>query len=217
MNPDKEKAFVEPIWVSQYEMVLTQWAIVAPFLLYPKRCGMHSVNKQELEKMIYFWQVIGHLLGIEDRFNCCFGGYEQSYAYCQLILERDYKPVLSQLKYPSNIGFEAAKGLAIGLQPLAPIVSLQGLLRYWYRFFGFEHYVPVSNRFGYKSIVYLIETMLQNPFWHWLTALILKCCLFIVTLRQKIIRKRLEKQYANVAYRPTCPFSYKSPKELLAY
>lgn len=213
----KKQAFKMPVWVSQYEMVLTQWAIVAPFLLYPKRCGMHHLTKEEMENLLHFWQVIGHLLGIEDRFNCCVGSYEDSYAYCKLILENDYKPVLSKLKYPSTIGFESAKGLTIGLQPMVPIISLQGILRYWYRFFDFQQYIPVDDRFGYKSIVYLIETLFQYSFCHWVFSYVLKLCLIIQTKRQKTIRQRFEQKYADVVYKPECPFSYKSPKELMSY
>ncbi|RWS30699.1 hypothetical protein B4U80_11654 [Leptotrombidium deliense] len=162
VNTNEEKKKESPIWVSQYDMVLTQWSIVAPFLLFPQKCGMHNVTKQEMQQFIYFWKVMGRILGIEDEYNCCSGTYEECHRYNQLILENDYKPVMMNLKYPSSIGFESAKGLSIGIQPLAPILSMQGLMRYWYKFLGIPHYIPVEDRFGYKSVVYFIETLLNS-------------------------------------------------------
>ena len=54
------------LMTSQYDMILTHWAFVAPPLLFKKELGISCSAKDE-EGFIHFWRVAGFLLGIEDR------------------------------------------------------------------------------------------------------------------------------------------------------
>lgn len=41
------------------------------FILEPARFGGHLVSDEDLEALVYVWQVLGRALGIGDRFNAC--------------------------------------------------------------------------------------------------------------------------------------------------
>lgn len=111
---------VDNIWVSQYDMALTQWAFIGLAVLYPQECGMHQASAEEVELLIYFWRVMGYLHGIEDRFNLCNGNLPETYYYFKLVLEEVYKPVCLKSPHPVPTGFEMTKGVVRALRVFNP-------------------------------------------------------------------------------------------------
>ncbi|KAH9506440.1 hypothetical protein DERF_011173 [Dermatophagoides farinae] len=77
--------------ISCVDMTLTQWAFVGFLVLYPKEIGF-SLRKEDIETIVHFWAVIGHLLGIEDEYNLCLGDLHTVRKRCQLILDNDVRP-----------------------------------------------------------------------------------------------------------------------------
>lgn len=111
----------DKIWANQHDMALTQWAFIGLVILYPKQCGLHPATKDELEDLNYFWRVIGHVMGIEDRFNLCDGNYDETYALHKLVLDKDYSPWCSKggkLDFKDNEEdlLEVNENMPLGLQ-----------------------------------------------------------------------------------------------------
>lgn len=65
-NPSK---IAPNVWVSQYDMVVTQWAFYGLQLMYPSACGLYHVTDNELYEIVYCWRVISYFIGIDDRFS----------------------------------------------------------------------------------------------------------------------------------------------------
>ena len=104
----------QPLWVNQWDMLLTQWAFVGPLMLEPIALGVHGHNKKSLESVMYLWRVIGHLIGIRPEFNLFTDcDYDLGVARCKLILERIYIPSLTQLPAPdgARMGVAITKGV----------------------------------------------------------------------------------------------------------
>lgn len=59
-------------------------------MLVPKKIGFSS-RKEDIENIIYFWAVIGHLLGISDDYNICIGNYEQVNERCEIIFRKNFQ------------------------------------------------------------------------------------------------------------------------------
>lgn len=50
-----------------------------------------------MEKLIYFWRVIGYMLGIEDQYNLCSADYHTVHRACRLLFERKFRPNLLRM------------------------------------------------------------------------------------------------------------------------
>lgn len=73
--------------LSQYDMGVVQAGFFAAVVMYPRQFGVRATAR-ELDDYVFFWRGIGYLLGIEDEYNVCSGGYEESKALCREIEER---------------------------------------------------------------------------------------------------------------------------------
>jgi len=56
-----------------------------------------STDRKDIERLIYFWRVVGYMLGIEDRYNLCDGDYDTVRQNCQLVFEQNLRPRLSKM------------------------------------------------------------------------------------------------------------------------
>lgn len=55
--------------ISQMDMAITQFGFMGFVLCRPKLIGIHEMTNEELEDFIHVWRVIGHIMGIEERFD----------------------------------------------------------------------------------------------------------------------------------------------------
>ncbi|CAL8101128.1 unnamed protein product [Orchesella dallaii] len=70
----KEEIDTSPHVISQLDMIVTQYCFMGILTTFPQKFGITSkMDKEGLHGFIHIWAVIGHLLGIEDRFNLCIG------------------------------------------------------------------------------------------------------------------------------------------------
>lgn len=67
MNTERPK---DTLWMSQYDMALTQFAFIGALVCNPKKLGVHC-SDELIQDSLYFWRCIGYLLGIEDQYNIC--------------------------------------------------------------------------------------------------------------------------------------------------
>ncbi|GFU56867.1 DUF2236 domain-containing protein [Trichonephila clavipes] len=79
------------VYVSQWDMAVTQWAFVGPLVLFRSRVGLHGCSDEDYDAVIHFWRTIGYLLGIEDKYNLCHGTYDQVLKACERVLHKEYK------------------------------------------------------------------------------------------------------------------------------
>ena len=196
-------------YVTQYDMVVTQWSSIGPVVLWPQKFGFYDISDHELEALAHHWRVIGYKLGIDDRFNCCLDTLPETQYFCSLILENDFVPILKQEEL--NYGMEVSVGLARAMNCLLPFLCFQGLLRYIYKkVLELPVYVEVDYHLGYRSLVYIIETMMLKSYWHWILSYALRFALFCVNLQRKAIAKYYERKYAHIDYQKQfehCPYS----------
>ena len=90
-----KKAVEKNMRVSQYEMILTQWAFIGPAILCSKNTGLAQLSQEDklaYVKVIYF---VGKDLGIADKYNLCHGNLPQVYANCKAILRKFVRPCMA--------------------------------------------------------------------------------------------------------------------------
>ena len=55
--------------MSQFDMVVTQWAFVGPFFIFPERVGIPKSTRRDREAIAHYMFMVGHILGVKDGKN----------------------------------------------------------------------------------------------------------------------------------------------------
>ncbi|XP_052121709.1 uncharacterized protein LOC113208219 isoform X2 [Frankliniella occidentalis] len=110
------------VWMSQYDMSVTQWAFVGPIIQFPERYGVGNASVEELDGFVHLWEVIGYTLGIDDRFNFCQGGLEPTVRRSREVLSTIVLPGLRAAPPPWEY---MARCMADGLGYLLPGVGFE--------------------------------------------------------------------------------------------
>ncbi|GLV40538.1 uncharacterized protein CBL_04339 [Carabus blaptoides fortunei] len=82
--------------ISQADMALTQFGFMGFVLSRQKMIGIYYASREELEGFVHVWKVVGHLLGIEDRFNICRESVDETRQICNLLIEKVFAPKLDE-------------------------------------------------------------------------------------------------------------------------
>lgn len=97
--------------INQRDMALTQFGFMGFIILKPHKLGV-QVSSKDMEAFVHFWRVIGHVLGIDEKFNVCTDSYRTTRPRLQLMLDDFYRPFLSET---GNDFMIMAKALIEGL------------------------------------------------------------------------------------------------------
>ena len=91
--------------ITQYDMVITQWAFIAPAFLKTTQIGMDTASQRELDGIRYIFYIVGQALGIEEEYNLCSLELSQTKDLMEMILQNDIKHVLKTEveKEPSDL------------------------------------------------------------------------------------------------------------------
>jgi len=198
------------IWVSQFDMALTQWAFIGILILYPKQCGLHPTTKQEVEELIYFWRVMGYLNGIEDRFNTCSGNYEETYTCFKIIWDEIYKPIVIRNPRPSPTGYEMTKGIVIALRVFNPSIKWVCFMKYWYKVLELPGEFKIEsprNKLRYQVMKISLGTLLRLKFFHWMYGSLFRRNRVKQCARKKETEEQLRERFPDISY-ARCPFGF---------
>ena len=78
--------------VTQYEMILTQWAFVGPIVLFPDRSGLASMSCSQKMRYLELMFNIGKDMGVKNEYNICLGSYEEVKFRCHEVLRLAIRP-----------------------------------------------------------------------------------------------------------------------------
>ena len=117
--------------MTQYDMVLTQWAFIAPAFLKPNQIGMDTLTKEDLEGIKYVFYVVGHALGIDDLYNLCDLSLdlEDTVEYMELIFQNDIKYFLKS-QSESSISHLMSQHLLLAIEMINPYLKPESF-KYW--------------------------------------------------------------------------------------
>ena len=80
----------QDVAMSQFDMVVTQWAFVGPFFIFPERVGVPTATRRDREAIAHYMYVVGYVLGIKDEFNLCARSVEEVTRYCEFLHKGHY-------------------------------------------------------------------------------------------------------------------------------
>lgn len=144
------------VGMTQFDMLVTQWAFVGPIFIIPERVGMNALEKKDLEALAHFWYLIGFYLGLKDEFNLCAGSAEEIQHFSRAILTQVIKP---SLESPDPLKQNMADALLIGINLLNPLVFPKAFLC-----FLFKMYDADLGRQYQKSPEEFLGTFNMNSF-----------------------------------------------------
>lgn len=133
MNADPAFRLEQPnVWVNQYDMAITQFAFIGLFIVSPIRCGAHGLREDELSDICYYWKLISHYFGIEQRFNIFVyhDDMRMQLDYAKLILDHINRMLDSK---PRNLlGLKMAEGILFAFEDLNRHVNFN-IIDHWWR------------------------------------------------------------------------------------
>lgn len=152
--------------ITQFDMVVTQWAFVAPALLMPSRIGMASATKRELNGLRYVIYLTGQAIGISDEFNLCKHGLDETIAYSEKILNEIITPGLNAKQ--ASLSDEMADSLLAGMEVMNPLFLATPFKAWCFKIFNSSLAPTLELKLrdsAYDAcyfwiIVYLMDTLL---------------------------------------------------------
>ncbi|XP_050353217.1 uncharacterized protein LOC126775380 isoform X2 [Nymphalis io] len=116
--------------VSQRDLALTQFGFIGLSLLKTDAFGIRQIEDDDWEAYNHFWRVIGHAIGIEDRYNICRKNVEETRQVCQILLDRVYTPSLENVpEYFEHM----ARAMLDGMWCVNPTVHVDAMI-YWTKY-----------------------------------------------------------------------------------
>lgn len=169
MNTTAEK-YAKPtkvapnVWVSQYDMVVTQWAFYGLMLMHPKSCGLYHITDDELYDVVYCWRVISYFLGVDDRFSLWAENLEKTQQLCHLIYDEVYRPILES-QDEETVGKKMAEDIFTSIAPVLGPFTASVANKYWFGILGIKKKVALGTWFEtflYNLLLLTYKGMLKS-------------------------------------------------------
>lgn len=153
-----------PLYISQWDMALTQYCFLGLILSYPNRMGAWRATKEDLEGFVHFWRGIGWLLGIEDKYNFCKGTAAETKALCKEVERFVIVPSLSRSSWDNE---HMSFSLMDGINMMVPGLSYPAMFRF------------LADTLGLSVPLFVRNTSLKHTVQYWVMRLLLHFAFWI--------------------------------------
>uniref|UniRef100_A0A182JV93 ER-bound oxygenase mpaB/mpaB'/Rubber oxygenase catalytic domain-containing protein n=1 Tax=Anopheles christyi TaxID=43041 RepID=A0A182JV93_9DIPT len=155
----RQASSVQPgMIISQRDMAITQFGFVGYIIISHRKLGV-QYDPADMEAFVHLWRVIGHMMGIEDRFNACTDRFETTEQRMSLIANEILKPAL--LNHTAEF-VKMGKALIEGLWCFNPFIEFDCFLFLTMRFNNIPgyHYWDEEATPGAKEL----ESAVKRPY-----------------------------------------------------
>lgn len=122
--------------ISQKDMVLTQLAFMGFSLSKARFLGIRGTYEQ-FDAFAHLWRVLGHLLGIEERFNLCAETLEGTLSRIEAVTSQIIVPALKNV---DSDFYMYSKSAFEGIWCFNPEINFEATLLFTRRFLGISDY-----------------------------------------------------------------------------
>ena len=188
--------------MSQYDLVLTQWAFIGPVLTQPQNIGFNDITKTQMKYLVNQMYIVGRDLGIDDKFNLCTGSIEDVIVYAKDIENRLIRPALEH-----NEDFKSmSQHLIEGMNILNLFIDPFAFPAWVHKLFGtqksyltrFEMIKSSKTWAIYHLQCFLFEQVLKNRLMRWCVIGILNTLMDLnVYMANRFGQKITEKYYPS--------------------
>ncbi|ETN60742.1 hypothetical protein AND_007630 [Anopheles darlingi] len=110
--------------ISQRDMAITQFGFIGCTIINYRMLGIQC-DQKDMDAFVHFWRVIGHMMGIEERFNACTDCFETTEQRMQVIAKEILRPAL--LHHTEQF-VHMGKALIDGLWCFNPFIEFDSFL-----------------------------------------------------------------------------------------
>jgi len=154
------------IVISQYDLVLTQWAFIGVLLTHPRQIGYGNPTSESIQYFIHHMYHLGKDLGIDDEFNLCKGNVKEIIAYATDIEKSVIKPALeSNFNY-----FDMSEHMLHGVSKIVPFIDPKAFKAWIYKLFQADTLFH-TQRLNFDSwkttLLYLFQSFVFDYLFHY--------------------------------------------------
>ena len=185
--------------MSQFDLVLTQWAFIGAALIRSKDIGLRDVTQAELRYLTNQMYQVGRELGIANKFNLCSGNLEDIIEYAKDIESFVIRPALESEKEFESM----SKHLMKGVNVLNPFIDPDAFSTWTHKLFGAKRSYQrrVENLRSYKSrvlyflLIFLFKYVLNIKPIRWFAVFPLNTLMDLNIYMANILRQQITKDY----------------------
>lgn len=191
----------DPLFISQYDMMLTQFALMGFLVLIPEKFGV--CNDEDSVAILHFWRFVGYLLGMEEEYNLLSRPYPEVVSLCEDIAQFELKPAFEGMD--DNVKLIAKEVIWSG-RPYLPR-PFQGFFR-WESFWlmgiwrmGSDKDKEMPLTFKDRFAVHIMKMTLllqQNDHIAYLSSSYVRRTIRNAYKNREKIMQRLEKKYGHI-------------------
>lgn len=141
--------------ISQYDIMLTQFAFLGFIVVHPKKFGMmEKFSRSDLVGLLHFWRIIGYYLGAHEEFNLCSYEIEQVHDLCKVLINLEYRNSLikNAINDPQGImSLNIARSLKF-----IPMLTFYGMMRHVYEIIGHDTREIENKKTWYSNLSYTL-------------------------------------------------------------
>ena len=185
--------------MSQYDLVLTQWAFIGAILTRPDRIGLGGVTKTQLKKITNQMYKVGRDLGISNAFNLCSGSLEDTIQYAKDIERYVIIPALESEEDFESMSVHLMNGVNILNPFIDPIAFSTWTHKLYCAKKSFQRRLKMlvsykSWSFYYLQI-FLFDYLLCNSLLKWITIISLNTLMDMNVHMANLLRHKITKKY----------------------
>ncbi|XP_045771228.1 uncharacterized protein LOC123871445 [Maniola jurtina] len=115
--------------ISQRDVALTLFGFIGFAFLKPDKFSIRQLKEGDWDAYNHCWKVIGHMIGLEDRYNICRDTYEETRQVCQILQDRVFTPCLENVpEYFEHMSRVMLEGVSIVLTDLETSSMMYALM-----------------------------------------------------------------------------------------
>ena len=185
--------------MSQYDLVLTQWAFIGAILTRPDKIGLAGISKVQLKSISNQMYKVGRDLGISNTFNLCSGTLEDTIQYAKEIEKYVITPALECNEDFENMSVHLMNGVNI-LNPFIDQIAFSTWTHRLYcanKSYQRRHEMLVS----YKSYciyylqIFLFDYLLCSKVFKWIVTTSLNIMMDLNVYMANLLRQEITKKY----------------------
>lgn len=149
------------VHISEYDIMLTQFAFVGFIVLHADKMGLvGDFNQKDLDSLLHFWRVIGYYLGASENLNLFSRQYDEIVGLCNAIKENIYKNSLIENPLVSPQGVMSVN--IIRSIKFIPMLTVYGMMRHLYDILGHDTQEIELRRTWYSNLSYTLINLVMT-------------------------------------------------------
>ena len=176
-----------------------QFAFIGFVILMPEKFGIRW-SPYDLECVIHFWRLIGHLLGIQDQYNLCSRPATQVKEMCAVILQQEMKAAFVEGNKRGTTSSQMSRGILESIRPYVPLIRWDAYLKYLATLLDSEEKHMKLNVKGdliFRSMSVTLQVLVRNSLVGHAMNYLLRRAIRKAHRKRAKIAQRLEKKYAD--------------------